>query len=93
MSCPQNGLSSLMAASFKGHVEVVDKLIQQGATVDLQTKVCVMPLTHKNKCFFKIKYHTTQKQALYFPDYKSCTLSRNLLENFHMRFIMWMLRK
>ena len=53
-----------MVASQNGHVEVVDKLVQHGATVDLQTKVCVMPLTHKNKCFFKIKYHTTQKQAL-----------------------------
>ena len=82
-----------MAASVNGHVEVVDKLVQHGAKVDLQTKVCVMPLTHKNKCFFKIKYLTTQKQALYFPDYKLCTLSRNLLLNFHMRFILWMLRK
>ena len=88
----QNGVSSLIVASFKGHVEVVDKLLQQGATVDLQAKVCVMPLTHKNKCF-KRKYLATQKEALYFPNYKSCTLSRNLLENFHMRFIMWMLRK
>ena len=28
-----------MAASLDGHVEVVDKLIQHGATVDLQDKV------------------------------------------------------
>ena len=28
-----------MAASQNGHVEVVDKLLQHGATVDLQTKV------------------------------------------------------
>ena len=56
-----------MVASLNGNVEVVDKLIQQGATVDLQTKVCVMPLTHKNKCF-KMKYPATQMQALYFPN-------------------------
>ena len=35
----QNGWSSLMAASQIGHVEVVDKLLQHGATVDLQTEV------------------------------------------------------
>ena len=28
-----------MAASLKGHVEVVDRLIQHGARVDLQNKV------------------------------------------------------
>ena len=28
-----------MAASVNGHVEVVDKLLQHGATVDLQDKV------------------------------------------------------
>ena len=28
-----------MAASMKGHVEVVDRLIQHEARVDLQTKV------------------------------------------------------
>ena len=43
----QNGVSSLMLASHNGHVEVVDKLVQHGATVNLQTKVCVVPLTHK----------------------------------------------
>ena len=35
----QDGPSSLMVASRYGHVEVVDKLLQHGATVDLQTKV------------------------------------------------------
>ena len=30
-----------MAASLKGHVEVVDKLLQHGATVDLQDKVSI----------------------------------------------------
>ena len=29
-----------MLASQNGHVEVVDKLLHHGATVDLQTKVC-----------------------------------------------------
>ena len=44
----QDGWSSLMLASQNGHVKVVDKLVQQGATVDLQTKVCVVPITYKN---------------------------------------------
>ena len=35
----QDGASSLMYASGNGHVEVVDKLLQYGATVDLQDKV------------------------------------------------------
>ena len=30
-----------MYASLKGHVEVVDKLLQHGATVDLQDKVSI----------------------------------------------------
>ena len=38
MSC-QDGWSSLRYASQEGHVEVVDKLLQHGATVDLQDKV------------------------------------------------------
>ena len=29
-----------MSASQEGHVEVVDKLLQHGARVDLQDKVC-----------------------------------------------------
>ena len=40
--CPvssQDGESSLMYASRNGHVEVVDKLLQHGATVDLHDKV------------------------------------------------------
>ena len=36
----QNGASSLMAASEKGYVEVVETLLQHGARVDLQNKVC-----------------------------------------------------
>ena len=35
----QDGVSSLIMASQKGHVEVVDKLLQHGASVDLQMKV------------------------------------------------------
>ena len=38
----QNGKSSLMAASRNGHVEVVDKLLQHGATVDLHDKVFIV---------------------------------------------------
>ena len=38
VSC-QDGWSSLMSASQEGHVEVVDKLLRHGATVDLQDKV------------------------------------------------------
>ena len=38
LSC-QNGWSSLMLASRYGHVEVVDKLLQHGARVDLQSQV------------------------------------------------------
>ena len=32
-------MSSLMWASYNGHVEVVDKLVQHGARVDLQQNV------------------------------------------------------
>ena len=35
----QDGMSSLMWASRNGHMEVVDKLVQQGARVDLQDNV------------------------------------------------------
>ena len=38
LSC-QDEWSSLMLASQNGHVEVVDKLLQHGATVDLQNVV------------------------------------------------------
>ena len=34
-----------MEASLKGHVEVVDKLLQHGATVDLQKKVNMWNIT------------------------------------------------
>ena len=42
LSC-QDGGSSLMVASQNGHVEVVDKLLQHGATVDLQAQVIITP--------------------------------------------------
>ena len=32
-------MSSLMMASFNGHLDVVDTLLQHGASVDLQNKV------------------------------------------------------
>ena len=32
-----------MLASQNGHVEVVDKLLQHGATVDLQAQVIIAP--------------------------------------------------
>ena len=38
----QDGVSSLMWASHNGHVEVVDKLVQQGARVDLQNNVSTL---------------------------------------------------
>ena len=42
----QSGMSSLMLASHYGHVEVVDKLLQHGAKVDLQENV--------NRLMFKV---------------------------------------
>ena len=42
LSC-QDGKSSLMVASLNGHVEVVDKLLQHGATLDLQAQVIITP--------------------------------------------------
>ena len=41
----QEGVSSLMVASLHGHVEVVDKLLQHGATVDLKDNV-ISQCTH-----------------------------------------------
>jgi len=35
----QNGATALMGASFMGHEEVVKVLLQERATVDMQTKV------------------------------------------------------
>ena len=76
-----------MVASFNGHVEVVDKLLQHGATIDLQTEVCVMPRTKINfSRFDSVSYYT--KASTVFSG-----ISRNLFKNAHMRFILWMLRK
>ena len=51
----QDGFSPLISASQEGHDRVVEKLLQAGATVDLQNKVemviicssvtCVVPCT------------------------------------------------
>ena len=38
-----------MAASLKGHVEVVDKLLQHGATVDLQKEVHTLYVRNASK--------------------------------------------
>ena len=59
----QDGLSSLMVASLNGHVEVVDKLLQHGATVDLQNEV----LTTIYACIFVVlpeKTKSTKVQTL-----------------------------
>ena len=42
LSC-QDGWSSLMLASENGHVEVVDKLLQHEARVNLQAQVIITP--------------------------------------------------
>ena len=46
----QNGASSLIWASENGHVEVVDKLLQQGARVDLQRQV----ITTTPTCVYQV---------------------------------------
>ena len=40
-----------MEASLNGHVEVVDKLLQHGATVDLQDQVMTTPICKYNKIY------------------------------------------
>ena len=39
----QNGWSSLILASDDGHMEVVGKLLEHGATVDLKNQVMTTP--------------------------------------------------
>ena len=41
----QSGWSSLIIASCNGHVELVEKLLQHGATVDLLHEVLVSTIT------------------------------------------------
>ena len=42
----QDEETSLMWASLNGHVEVVDKLLQHGATVDQQEQNVISQCTH-----------------------------------------------
>ena len=61
-----------MWASQNGHVEMVDKLLQHGATVDLQDKV-MSQSAHKQKsnviinpwraCTARVTYHTCFKNV------------------------------
>ena len=53
----QDGASSLMVASLNGHVDAVDKLLQHGATVDLQSKVYKKSIMGR-KSFFCADYRT-----------------------------------
>ena len=50
-----------MVASQNGHVEAVDKLLQHGASVDLQSKVSVTLLNSLYKCM-NIASHTYHEQ-------------------------------
>ena len=50
LSC-QDGKSSLMLASQNGHVEVVDKLLQHGATVDLKDQVIITSICKCNEIY------------------------------------------
>ena len=40
-----------MVASLNGHVEVVDKLLQHGATVDLKDQVITTPICKYNEIY------------------------------------------
>ena len=57
----QDGFSPLISASQEGHDRVVEKLLQAGATVDLQNKVvviiCHLSLVTCHSLY--TKYHTT----------------------------------
>ena len=44
--CFQKGVTALMVASHKGHVDVVKKLLEHGTRIDLQNEVCNMTDTH-----------------------------------------------
>ena len=53
----QTGVSSLMVASFNGHIVVVDKLLQHGATVDLQHNVMAHKYSHEIQATTICKLH------------------------------------
>ena len=59
LSC-QDGWSSLMSASRNGHVEVVDKLLQHGATADLKDEVITTPI-----CKYEIYNHMCLKLVIF----------------------------
>ena len=57
----QRGATSLMLASDNGHVEVVDKLLQHGARVDLQDEVLFLfSITHSNSLSFLCKWYKVE---------------------------------
>ena len=43
-----------MLASMNGHEEVVDKLLQHGATVDLKEKVIIIPFSSSHHKLVRI---------------------------------------
>ena len=51
----KDGWSSLIIASLNGHAEVVDKLLQHGATVDLLKEVVLLH-TVVLRCHFNIMF-------------------------------------
>ena len=51
-----------MAASQNGHVEVVDKLLQHGATVDLKEKVYINCKTLFNDHMRKVNHAYSMQQ-------------------------------
>ena len=59
-----------MMASQNGHVEVVDKLLQHGATVDLKDQVITTPICKYNEIFnhmclkLEIFHHHVVKYSL-----------------------------
>ena len=77
----QTGVSSLMVASFNGHVEVVDKLLQHGATVDLQHSV--MPHSYSCEtqattiCKLQCEIHIPLPHTVH-----ACTETESIMLNF-----------
>ena len=52
-----------MFASCNGHVEVVDKLLQHGARVDLQTEVLFFSISHSNPQEFSFQVEWSQRRS------------------------------